>query len=138
MFGGQGTTKKIIYNISKQLTMKTMNAKVRIQMILECYEKPRNESAVLITMFWTQELNDLNYDINRITAMTLLRLISTKQLTSSETIRRTKAKIQEEIPRLRGTNYKHRKETLEPAIRDIYRKTAREKHEEEIQRRMFQ
>ena len=48
-----------------------------------------------------------------------------------------RAKLQEENEHLRGSNYKHRKEILEPAIRDIYRKTAREKHEEEIQRRMF-
>jgi|TARA_R110002012_G_scaffold202724_1_gene371907 hypothetical protein len=116
---------------------KTITTNTRVRLILEGSENARNESGVCVCVFWSQEINELGYNINDITASTMLDLIMQKKLTSGETIRRTKRKIQEEIVDLRGSNYKHRIEVLEPHIREKYRKTAREKHEEEIQRRML-
>jgi|TARA_R100000482_G_C5070483_1_gene121306 hypothetical protein len=115
-----------------------ITTKTRVRLILEGSEQARNESQVCVCTFWSQELQELGYQTNSISVETLFSLIMQKKLTSSETIRRTKCKIQEQIVELRGSTYEHRKEILEPHIRDIYRKTAREKHEEEIQRRMLE
>ena len=115
-----------------------ITTKTRVRLILEGSEEARNESQVCVCTYWTLELEEQGNNAISICAGNLFDLIKQKKLTSAETIRRTKCKLQEEIIELRGSGYKHRKEILEPHIRDMYRKTSRENHEEEIQRRMFE
>ena len=52
-------------------------------------------------------------DINILTASDLLSMYAQSQLTNAETIRRMRAKLQEEVPSLRGRAYELRKGTIQ-------------------------
>ena len=66
----------------------------------------RNSDLKLIACIWYSEVPN----INDLTAYEFLQKFSNGQLTNPESIRRSRQKVQEEIPALRGTNYKKRQE----------------------------
>ena len=84
------------------------NIKDKVAFLLETKESLRDDDNKLIASYF---LNEIGRDkVNDMSAMDLLKLIGFGKLTSTESIRRVRAKLQEDRPELRGTNYKERQE----------------------------
>ena len=72
--------------------------------MLENNEHSRNSDTHLASLIWRAECGQLNItDLN-----SFMFAFSNGELTHFESIRRCRAKWQEEIPSLRGTNYNER------------------------------
>ena len=86
-----------------------MNTKQTIIKIL--LERPdlRDNDNKLIAIYWYRELENKNIDSQKINALCFLKKYADSELTNAESIRRMRAKLQEEEPRLRGQAYKLRK-----------------------------
>ena len=86
-----------------------MKTKETIKKIL--LEKPhlRDNDNKLIAAYWYRELIHKNIDTKSITALDFLHKYADNELTNAETIRRMRAKLQEENPALRGRAYAIRK-----------------------------
>lgn len=74
--------------------------------------KTRDNDSLLIAYVWHSEYMGDN-DV-----ATFLNQLSSGKLTSPETIRRIRQKVQEVNPHLRGSKYNHRHEVLEPKFID--------------------
>jgi hypothetical protein len=86
-----------------------------VKSMLENNEHSRNSDSHLSTLIWREECEKLNItDLN-----SFLFAFSNGELTHSESIRRCRAKWQEEIPSLRGTNYNERKAKAEIIVGDL-------------------
>ncbi len=84
-------------------------------------EKPhlRDSDNKLIASIWWIELG--GQVVSDLSGMDVLNRLSEGQLTSPESIRRSRQKIQEENPHLRGESYKVRKLVEEPKVKDEIR-----------------
>jgi hypothetical protein len=75
-----------------------------VKSMLENNEHSRNSDTHLASLIWRAECGQLNItDLN-----SFMFAFSNGELTHFESIRRCRAKWQEEIPSLRGTNYNER------------------------------
>lgn len=81
--------------------------KDRVRLLLESRKDARDSDNLLISLFWYYEQQE---GIESMSAVGFLTLLSKGKLTSSESIRRMRQKLQEEFPSLRGSSYKERKE----------------------------
>jgi hypothetical protein len=88
----------------------TKNISDTVRSILEKDPRTRDNDPLLISIIWWREIppdkRDLMY------TREFLRLFSEAKLTNSETIRRTRQKLQEENKSLRGVHYKDRLEKV--------------------------
>ena len=75
---------------------------------LEEHEHLRDNDEKLIATIWKLELYRNNINPKSITAFDFLQLFANGKLTNPESIRRSRAKIQETFPLLRGDKYNHR------------------------------
>ena len=82
------------------------------QMMLDKPHLKDNDNK-LIAAYWFKELKHLNIDSKTITALDFLHKYANTELTNAETIRRMRAKLQEEHPELRGRAYEIRQETIQ-------------------------
>ena len=100
-------------------TFYTMNkAKDRVQYLLEQFSHLRDSDERLIASYWFYQIGGDRFDV--MTAKDLLDMYCTGKLANAETIRRCRAKIQEQIPALRGTNYEVRKEEGDEFTHEIH------------------
>ena len=76
---------------------------------LERYPHLRDNDERLIATIWHIELLDRGVNSKDITGFRLLEYFSNGELTNPESIRRSRAKLQEENVHLRGLKYKERK-----------------------------
>ena len=78
-------------------------------------DKPhlRDNDNRLICTYWFMELTRKNIDPNKINALEFMQYYANSKLTNTETIRRQRAKLQEEHPELRGEAYNARKGILQ-------------------------
>jgi hypothetical protein len=83
------------------------NVKERVTHLLNYRESCKDDDNILIANYWWFEIGKDN--INQTSAIQLMQLFVDKKLTSPETIRRCRQKLQEEFPELRGKSYKTRK-----------------------------
>tara|TARA_R110000764_G_scaffold17660_1_gene48396 strand:- start:203 stop:511 length:309 start_codon:yes stop_codon:yes gene_type:complete len=90
-----------------------MKTKEIIKNLLTKYPNLKDNDNKLIANYWNLELKNKNKDINILTASDLLSMYAQSQLTNAETIRRMRAKLQEEVPSLRGRAYELRKGTIQ-------------------------
>jgi hypothetical protein len=81
--------------------------KQRVKSILERSKFARDCDRTLLALIWTQDVKDL-YIENGLDAPDFLRMLADGELTSSETIRRCRQRLQEENESLRGLKYKVR------------------------------
>mgnify|MGYP003136390920 CR=1 FL=1 len=89
--------------------MKIGSKKEQIYELLLNDAKLRDNDNLLICIIWRKEIAKLeNFDYESLSAKDLLCIISSDFLTSPESIRRTRQKLQQENPELRGDNYKGR------------------------------
>lgn len=80
--------------------------KKRVQTLLHNHSHLREDDLRLIANIWFQEA--VSHGADQKAVQVFLDILVTGQLTSPETIRRTRQKIQEQVPYLRGKNYKAR------------------------------
>lgn len=90
-------------NIQIQIKMKTRIFKYRfiIAEILKSYPESRDNDIRLFYLF----LGKLNIDINKISGYEFLEKILIRKIPNFESIRRTRQKLQEHNPALRGELY---------------------------------
>jgi hypothetical protein len=89
-------------------TFNTMKkAKDKVIFLLESIPHLRQSDEKLIATFWWYELG--KDKTTTISAFAFLDLYSKKKITNAETIRRCRAKVQEQYPHLRGDNWDARK-----------------------------
>jgi len=90
-----------------------MKTKEKVKNLLINNPKLRDSDSKLISRYWFNELKCMGLNAEEVTAYDLLSLFATSNVTSTETIRRVRQKLQEEHPELRGENYKNRKGKLQ-------------------------
>ena len=95
-----------------------MRAKDKVERLLKTHPHFRDSDNKLIAAYWFSEIKRKGIDIDKMSAIDLLHLFADSKLTNPETIRRSRAKLQEEDSSLRGKNYSLRK----GAIQDKWRK----------------
>ena len=95
-----------------------MKTKKVIEALLRKTPHLKNSDNKLIATYWFRELEHKGIDAKEITAYNFLKQYAESQLTNAETIRRMRAKLQEEKPELRGKVYNARK----GIIQDQWRK----------------
>ena len=85
-----------------------MKTKDKVIYWLDKYPKLRDDDNRLCANIWSEELNNLE-----ITAKDFLKLYASNKLTSAPSIKRARAKLQEECPKYRGEKYNLRKGILQ-------------------------
>lgn len=90
-----------------------------IKQLLIKYPHLRDSDNKLIASIWKFQIQGLGYNVMKGTIAETLILVANGRLTSSETIRRTRQKVQEEEPELRGASYKSRQRTGENVRKNI-------------------
>lgn len=95
--------------------MKTIKNKVK--QLLQFNNSLRDNDFRLSSYIWLAELRELNLDPERITALKFLKLYAEEKLTLGSTIKRARAKLQEENSDMRGRKYYIRKGKAEEAWR---------------------
>jgi hypothetical protein len=85
-----------------------MKTKDKVIYWLDKYPKLRDDDNRLCANIWSEELNNLE-----ITAKDFLKLYASNKLTSAPSIKRARAKLQEECPEYRGEKYNIRKGILQ-------------------------
>ena len=82
-----------------------------MEYLLEKSPVLRDNDQQLITEYWYLEMvDDLRLKVGGMSAMDMIRVINSKQLTSSESIRRARQTVQHNRADLRGFSYKKRLE----------------------------
>lgn len=94
--------------------------KQKVRSILELIPSTRDNDNELIATYWE---NELGYEIINLSAETFLKIYANSNvLTSAESIRRNRQKIQEQNENLRGNNYVIRQklgEEIRKSISDL-------------------
>ena len=85
-----------------------MTVKEKVQIMLERHPKLRDCDNKLLSFYWLQELKQMKINPEKMTGMDLLHLYSQKKLQNAATVRRERAKIQEDNVHLRGLSYKEK------------------------------
>ena len=86
-----------------------MKAKTTIVKLLTQDVRLRDSDNKLIARYWLNEMKEKGFNTNKISAYEMLCLFAESKLTSPETIRRYRCKLQEENKNLRGKKYQKRK-----------------------------
>jgi hypothetical protein len=95
--------------------MKDIKAKVKY--LLQQYPLTRDNDSLLISYIYYYEIGEPA--LTQMNALEFLKLFSKGDLPSTESIRRMRAKIQEEYPALRGLKYKERHESSQSVRQNI-------------------
>ena len=94
--------------------------KQKVRSILELVPSTRDNDNELISTYWE---NELGHEIINMSAETFLKIYATSNvLTSAESIRRNRQKIQEQNEHLRGLKYRVRQilgEEVRQTIKDL-------------------
>ena len=93
--------------------------KQRVKSILEVNKEARDCDRLLISIIWSQDVYEMYNDVTIINAQDFLFLLEDGELTSPETIRRCRQRLQEENETLRGYKYKLRKQLGEEVRQSI-------------------
>jgi hypothetical protein len=95
-----------------------MKAKNKVKTLLIKFPRFRDSDNKLIAAYWFEEIKRKGLNPDEMSAMEFLHLFADSKISNPETIRRSRAKLQEEDSSLRGNNYSLRK----GAIKDKWRK----------------
>lgn len=88
--------------------MVTLDIKGKVRQLLVKDARTRDNDALLCALIWHNDLKERGL-LNK-SALEFLKIYSENTLTNYESVRRCRAKIQEEEPSLRGETYQLRKE----------------------------
>jgi hypothetical protein len=95
-----------------------MKTKKVIEALLRKTPRLKDSDNKLIATYWFRELEYKGLKAKEITAYDFLKQYAESQLTNAETIRRMRAKLQEEKPELRGKVYNSRKGIIQDKWRN--------------------
>jgi len=88
-----------------------MKTKEEIIKLLKKHTHLQDSDNKLICTYWFNELIRKKIDPHKISGFEFMKLYANNKLTNTESIRRQRAKIQEEHPELRGNHYQGRQTT---------------------------
>jgi len=88
-----------------------MKTKEKVKYYLDKYPSLKDDDNRLCSNIWLEELNDLNVITKD--NFIFLKLYAENKLTSAPSIKRARAKLQEEEPKYRGEKYNLRKGILQ-------------------------
>ena len=88
-----------------------MKTKEKVKYYLDKYPSLKDDDNRLCSNIWLEELNDLN--VMTKDNFIFLKLYAENKLTSAPSIKRARAKLQEEEPKYRGRKYNLRKGILQ-------------------------
>lgn len=86
--------------------VKIITAKIRS--LLEQFPATQDSDMKLLAVYYERQLSEMKLDSDRMSAKEFIRLLFRGDLEHPESIMRSRRKIQEEVPELRGTTYKGR------------------------------
>jgi hypothetical protein len=89
------------------------NTKQQVSYWLKKHPSLKDDDNRLCANIWAEELTALGYGAIETQAFEFLRLYSFNKLTSAPSIKRARAKLQEDQPEMRGVKYNHRKGILQ-------------------------
>lgn len=94
------------------MTARVMCTKLRekVKGYLNRFVDLRYDDDKLIAFFWYCEAKEKQIDLEKTSAIEFLRLLRSGRFTSPESIRRSRQKVQEDEPTLRGNKYKSRQQ----------------------------
>jgi hypothetical protein len=101
--------------------MDLLTNKEIVKELLVKFERCRNSDNILIANVWSNHLRKTGRDIKTMSASDIFLILSNGDLPNTESIRRARAKFQEENVSLRGSNYKGRlseEEKIEKQLRE--------------------
>ena len=90
-----------------------------VEYYLTKWEHLRDNDEKLIATIWREEARKMGHDLDKLSAMGFLKILAEGKLTNSESIRRTRQKIQHDNVELQGKNYKKRKSNEENIKKQI-------------------
>ena len=100
--------------------MKIGKATKQIESYLIKYPPLRDDDNRLICSIWKWEIeNILKLNYSSLSADELLKMYASHKLTSSESIRRTRCKLQELKPKLRGLKYEERQKATQKVKKEM-------------------
>jgi hypothetical protein len=85
--------------------------KNKVREMLEKFPPLRDNDTRLLINIWARELMELGYDPKRLADF--FALLLNNDLSNAETIRRSRQKLQEDYPELRGNSYNERKKKID-------------------------
>ena len=92
----------------------------KIQSLLMSHKHLRDDDNKLIATIWHWQIQKkYKKHIDNMSAMELLKYYASRQLASAESIRRSRAKLQEMHESLRGQKYEQRHKTSEQVKKDL-------------------
>jgi len=98
--------------------MTLLNQMELVEHFLKADPQCRDSDRRLIARVWIKTLKTFGVNLDTMSAKDLLKIIAGESmLPSSESIRRSRQKLQEQHASLRGEKYKFRQEGLEPSVR---------------------
>ena len=89
------------------------NTKQKVKDLLETVPSLKDSDNRLTTHIWFRELEKMGLDPFKTSAAEFFRMYAKQKLTSAPSIKRARAKLQEENPELRGQKYNKRKGILQ-------------------------
>jgi len=89
-----------------------MKTKDKVIYWLDKYPKLKDDDNRLCANIWAKELEDLVF-VEKSNIKDFLKLYASNKLTSAPSIKRARAKLQEEFPKYRGEKYNLRKGLLQ-------------------------
>tara|TARA_R100000084_G_scaffold60688_1_gene25894 strand:- start:308 stop:619 length:312 start_codon:yes stop_codon:yes gene_type:complete len=95
------------------------STKVRVQKLLLKTEYLRDNDDKLIATVLFQDIRRMGYNPADVSGLFVLDLLAKGKLTNPESIRRSRAKLQENHPELRGEVYKKRQEKAQRIKKDL-------------------
>jgi len=95
-----------------------MNTKQKVRHWLKHYPDLRDDDNRLFSNIWAKELKQRGFNLFELNAVELLKMLASNELTSAPSIKRARAKLQEECPELRGNKYTIRKGLLQDKWRE--------------------
>tara|TARA_R110001583_G_scaffold187483_1_gene348819 strand:- start:203 stop:517 length:315 start_codon:yes stop_codon:yes gene_type:complete len=91
-----------------------MNTKAKVKFWLRLDKNLRDSDSRLCANIWAKELmKEKGLNLFELNAVEFLRMYSNNELTSAPSIKRARAKLQEEEPKYRGEKYNLRKGVLQ-------------------------
>ena len=93
--------------------------KQRVKNILESNKNARDCDRLLIALIWSDDVSETENRIVDMNAYKFLKMLVNGTLTSAETIRRCRQRLQEENEHLRGLKYRVRKQLGEEVRQTI-------------------
>jgi hypothetical protein len=103
--------------------MNIVNKQIVVKDLLSNFPHLRDDSLALLATVWKLEIQRDQLNLNQTTAFDLLTLIAKGEVSNPESIRRVRAKIQEEVPSLRGEKWLKR-QRYQSNIKDQVRQVA--------------